>query len=53
MIPTFYERDADGIPQRWCEMIKEALISCGPTFTSARMLDDYVTRIYRRAPSPR
>jgi starch phosphorylase len=49
VIPLFYDRDADGIPQGWCEMIKEALISCGPTFTSARMLDDYVTRIYSRA----
>jgi starch phosphorylase len=51
VIPTFYERGADGIPQRWCEMIKEALITCGPTFTSARMLDDYVTRSYTRAPT--
>ena len=46
VIPIFYERDADGIPQRWCELIKEALVTCGPTFTAARMLDDYVTRIY-------
>jgi starch phosphorylase len=49
VIPLFYDRDADGVPQRWCEMIKEALVSCGPRFTSARMLDDYVTRIYRPA----
>ncbi len=51
VIPTFYERDADGIPQRWCELIKESLVSCGPTFTSARMLDDYATRIYAADPS--
>ena len=25
MIPLFYDRDADGIPHGWCEMIKEAL----------------------------
>ena len=50
VIPTFYERDADGIPQRWCEMIKEAFVSCGPIFTSARMLDDYAERIYAGAP---
>jgi starch phosphorylase len=52
VIPLFYERDADGIPTRWCEMIKESLVSCGPVFTSARMLDDYVTRIYAAEPSP-
>ena len=27
-------------------MIKEALVTCGPTFTTARMMDDYVTKIY-------
>ncbi len=51
VIPLFYERDADGIPQRWCELIKESLVSCGPMFTSARMLDDYVTRIYGAEPA--
>jgi starch phosphorylase len=49
VIPLFYDRDADGIPHGWCERIKEALISCGPTFTTARMMDDYVTRIYTRS----
>jgi starch phosphorylase len=48
VIPLFYERDTDGIPNRWCERIKEALISCGPTFTATRMLDDYRARIYLR-----
>jgi starch phosphorylase len=46
VIPLFYERDADGIPHGWCDKIKEALVSCGPTFTTARMMDEYVTRIY-------
>jgi starch phosphorylase len=50
VIPLFYDRDADGIPVGWCERIKESLVSCGPTFTSARMLDDYVTRIYSGEP---
>ena len=46
VIPLFYDRDENGIPQRWCDMIKESLISCGPTFTATRMLDDYRKRIY-------
>jgi starch phosphorylase len=49
VIPLFYDRDADGVPNGWCEMIKEALISCGPQFTTARMMDEYVTRIYTAA----
>jgi starch phosphorylase len=48
VIPLFYERDAEGIPQGWCNLIKESLVSCGPRFTATRMLDDYVTRIYTR-----
>src|SRR5688572_15117578 len=51
VVPLFYERDDQGVPNGWCERIKEALVSCGPTFTSARMLDDYVTRIYRVSPA--
>jgi starch phosphorylase len=46
VIPLFYERDADGIPNGWCERIKEALVSCGPTFTATRMLADYRERMY-------
>ena len=46
VIPLFYERDADGIPERWCEMVKRALVSCGPTFSATRMVDEYVERIY-------
>jgi starch phosphorylase len=48
VIPLFYERDENGVPQRWCDMIKEALVSCGPTFTATRMLADYVASVYAR-----
>jgi starch phosphorylase len=51
VIPAFYDRDEHGTPNRWCELIKEALVSCGPRFTSARMLDDYVRKIYAVAPA--
>jgi len=46
VIPLFYERDANGVPQRWCELIKRALVTCAPAFSATRMLDDYVERIY-------
>ena len=29
VIPLFYDRDADGVPQRWCEKVKDALVTCG------------------------
>jgi starch phosphorylase len=49
VIPLFHERDAQGVPQRWCERVKESLFSCAPSFTATRMVNDYVERIYRKA----
>jgi len=49
VVPLFYERDADGVPQRWCELVKEALATCAGRFTATRMLDEYVERVYRPA----
>jgi starch phosphorylase len=46
VIPLFYERDASGVPQRWCERVKASLVSCAPRFTATRMLDDYVASMY-------
>ena len=46
VIPLFYRRDADGIPHGWCEKVKAALTSCAPQFTTTRMLDEYVERVY-------
>ena len=46
-MPLFRDRDADGVPHGWCELIKRALVSLAPTFTATRMVDDYVERVYR------
>ena len=46
VIPLFYERDAAGVPNGWCELVKRALVTCGPTFTATRMLRDYAARMY-------
>ncbi len=46
VIPLFYERDADGVPHGWCDLVKASLLSCAPAFTATRMVDDYVERMY-------
>jgi starch phosphorylase len=46
VVPLFYERDADGVPHGWCDMVKRALVTCGPAFTATRMLRDYAGRLY-------
>jgi glycogen phosphorylase len=48
VIPLFYERDAAGVPNGWCEKVKQALVTCGPEFTATRMLRDYADRMYPR-----
>src|SRR2546430_2555468 len=50
VVPQFYERDANGIPVRWCELVKEALATCAPTFSATRMVNDYAERIYPAPP---
>jgi starch phosphorylase len=42
----FNERDGDGVPQRWVEMIRRSLQSNGPRFCATRMLREYADRMY-------
>jgi glycogen phosphorylase len=42
----FYDRDADGLPIRWLEMVRNTLKSLGPKVLSSRMLRDYVADLY-------
>ena len=46
--PMFYERRADGIPERWLRRTKHALRTLVPRFTAGRMLRDYVDGMYVR-----
>jgi glycogen phosphorylase len=49
VVPLFYERDGDGIARGWVAEIKSSLRTVGPNFSAARMLDDYVRKIYLEA----
>jgi starch phosphorylase len=46
VIPLFHDRDGDGVPHGWCALVKAALVTCAARFTTTRMLDEYVDRIY-------
>jgi starch phosphorylase len=46
VIPAFYERDADGLPQRWIALMRESIAELGPRFGTARMVSEYVERLY-------
>jgi len=44
--PLFYDRDADGLPRRWLEMVRHTLRTLGPRLQAARMVREYVTELY-------
>ena len=46
---TFYDRDADGLPARWIEMMRRTLQFTGPKVLASRMVRDYVQKLYRPA----
>ena len=46
VLPAFYERGEDGVPQAWVARIRASLRMAGAGFTTRRMLRDYVARIY-------
>jgi starch phosphorylase len=48
VIPSYYSHDSDGIPGAWVARMRDALASLTPQFSSDRMVDDYMTRIYKR-----
>jgi starch phosphorylase len=49
VIPLFYDRGDDGVPHGWCEKMKRSLVTNAWRFSSARMLGEYVERIYPSA----
>ena len=44
--PVSYERDADGLPQRWLAMMKASIAGLGERFTTHRMVAEYATGFY-------
>jgi starch phosphorylase len=45
----FYDVDADGVPQRWVDMVRHTLQTLGPKVLASRMLRDYVHQLYTPA----
>jgi starch phosphorylase len=46
VVPTFYERDASGIPLKWVKMIKESISTIAPVYNTNRMVKEYVQKYY-------
>jgi starch phosphorylase len=46
VVPSFYNRDADGLPQLWLQRMRASLRTLGPRFSAGRMLAEYAAHVY-------
>jgi len=44
--PLFYDRDRDGTPRGWVQVMREAIRSNAPQFSTRRMVKQYTTELY-------
>ncbi|WNI29125.1 alpha-glucan family phosphorylase [Streptomyces sp. ITFR-6] len=47
--PRFYDHGAEGLPDRWIEMVRRTLGTLGPKVLAGRMVREYVERLYAPA----
>lgn len=46
IVPAFYERNADGIPERWTKKMRASMSQLTPQFSANRMVREYTERFY-------
>ncbi|CAN5514311.1 glycosyltransferase family 1 protein [soil metagenome] len=46
--PLYYDRGEDGIPHGWIKRVKESMRTCGPIFSTDRMVSEYTEKYYIR-----
>jgi starch phosphorylase len=46
VVPAYFERDKDGIPQRWVEMMRASIRHTATAFAARRMVIDYFNLAY-------
>jgi starch phosphorylase len=49
IVPAFYDRDANHIPRRWLQYVKQAIATVAPRFSARRMVKEYVDTLYAPA----
>jgi phosphorylase/glycogen(starch) synthase len=48
IVPLFYDRDEENIPNAWIKYIKNSIAEIAPQFTTKRMIDDYKEKYYSK-----
>ena len=46
ILPEYYDRNDDNIPEAWVQRMKESIKSVLPRYSTARMVKDYVNKLY-------
>ena len=46
IVPLYFDRDTDGVPRRWIQVVKEAIRTAAPIFSARRMVKEYAERMY-------
>ncbi len=46
IIPMFFDRNSDGVPEKWVGVIKNSIAKITPRYTTKRMIDDYIRQFY-------
>ena len=49
VVPLYYNRDSDGIPRGWLNVVRESIRTIAPRFCARRMLRDYTEQLYAPA----
>ncbi|MFZ4463055.1 MAG: alpha-glucan family phosphorylase [Bacteroidales bacterium] len=48
ILPVYFDRNADGVPEKWVKFIKNNISEIAPNYTMKRMLNDYFDRFYNK-----
>lgn len=46
IIPTYYDKDENGISEKWIKIMKNSITSTGGKYSTSRMLVDYTNNLY-------
>ncbi len=46
VVPMFYDRDEDGVPQEWIAKVRNSMSQIGARMSAERMVRDYCTELY-------
>ncbi len=46
IVPMYYDKDENGISEKWMEYMKNSIMSTGGKYSTSRMVVDYVNKLY-------